>query len=108
MKKDDDKITAELTAEKFPYSKENEEMVTRNFWTKTKSSQARSHLLKMLLRCIIAQSMQRPLYGQKELPSERWLISSPRLMRYPMRFSALDLQMMQRSLQQALKRYLVR
>jgi uncharacterized membrane protein YkvA (DUF1232 family) len=36
MKKDDDKITAELTAEKFPYSKENEDMVTQNFWTKTK------------------------------------------------------------------------
>lgn len=36
MKKDKVKNSMELTAEEFPYSKENEEMVTQNFWTKTK------------------------------------------------------------------------
>lgn len=36
MKKKKGKINAELTAEEFPYSKENEEMVTKNFWTKAK------------------------------------------------------------------------
>lgn len=108
MKKDDDKITAELTAEKFPYSKENEEMVTRNFWTKTKKFAGKIPFTKdAIAMYYCAVDAKTPLWA-KELPSERWLISSPRLMRYPMRFSALDLQMMQRSLQQALKRYLVR
>lgn len=36
MKKDEDKYTAELTEDKLPYSKDNEEIVTKNFWTKTK------------------------------------------------------------------------
>lgn len=36
MKKDEDKITSELTVDELPYSKENEEIVTRNFWTKIK------------------------------------------------------------------------
>ena len=36
MKNDGDKNTSELTVDKLPYSKENEDIVTRNFWTKTK------------------------------------------------------------------------
>lgn len=36
MRNDADKSLTELTAEKFPYSKEKEEMVKQNFWTKTK------------------------------------------------------------------------
>lgn len=36
MKKDNDKNMSELTVDKLPYSKENEDIVTRNFWTKTK------------------------------------------------------------------------
>lgn len=36
MKKDNDKNISELTVERLPYSKENEDIVTRNFWTKTK------------------------------------------------------------------------
>lgn len=36
MKKDEDKYTAELTVDKLPYSKDNEDIVTKNFWTKTK------------------------------------------------------------------------
>lgn len=36
MKKDEDKNASELTVDKLPYSKENEDIVTRNFWTKTK------------------------------------------------------------------------
>lgn len=36
MKKDNDKNMSELTVERLPYSKENEDIVTRNFWTKTK------------------------------------------------------------------------
>lgn len=36
MKKKDNKSTAELTAKDFPYSKENEDLVTQKFWTKVK------------------------------------------------------------------------
>ncbi|OPA73304.1 hypothetical protein BVG16_29305 [Paenibacillus selenitireducens] len=36
MKKDHNPFNAELTLQELPYSKENEELVTKNFWTKTK------------------------------------------------------------------------
>lgn len=36
MKEDNDHFDAELTAQELPYSKENEELVTKNFWAKTK------------------------------------------------------------------------
>ncbi|WP_314584816.1 YkvA family protein [Paenibacillus terrigena] len=36
MKKDDDSIHSELSLQELPYSQENEEMVKKNFWTKTK------------------------------------------------------------------------
>jgi len=36
MTKDDDLIQANLTLQELPYNKENEELVTKNFWAKTK------------------------------------------------------------------------
>lgn len=36
MRTDKDHLVPELTAQELPYSKENEEMVTKNFWAKTK------------------------------------------------------------------------
>lgn len=36
MKKDDDHIHTMQTLQKLPYSKKNEELVRKNFWTKTK------------------------------------------------------------------------
>ncbi|MDQ0087553.1 uncharacterized membrane protein YkvA (DUF1232 family) [Paenibacillus anaericanus] len=36
MKKDDRHLGAELTADNMPYSKKNEDIVTKNFWAKTK------------------------------------------------------------------------
>ncbi|WP_152391988.1 YkvA family protein [Paenibacillus guangzhouensis] len=36
MKKDNDSIQPELSLQELPYSQENEELVKKNFWTKTK------------------------------------------------------------------------